>query len=164
MRTDCTIDKQQVICRNASTLGYGKYKAQVGDVIAWRDSTEGDTRIGRMIGRIKYAPSLMGDKGPVRNYILAVQLGMEMTSISERWVNPDSVYSVQSIRDHRAVTEYFLSDQMVKAQVHEVRTAASEMWSTLDKYRAWRGKLDRDIAEYESRTPAVSQSTPEVSK
>jgi hypothetical protein len=136
MRQDASIDKKQVRCPNASHLGFDKQVAQVGDIVQW--NIDGDNaRIGRMIGRIAYAPMLAGDVRPIQNYILVLALAPDMSYTCERWVNPADVTRVQAIREQRAVMEYFLSDQVVKAPIAEVRAAASEMWTTLTRYRTW---------------------------
>lgn len=149
MRTDAIIDKQQVRCPHASTLGFGKWKAQVGDIVHF---TEGNTqRIGRMIGRVKYAPNLQGGK-PLRNFILAVVL-FDLDHTGERWIDPETVTRVESIREHRMVTEWFLSDQMNKASIDEIRRCVSAGWNNLDRYREWKRKLEQDQKDFYSRHP-----------
>lgn len=155
MRKDVIIDRQQVRCKNASHLGFDKAKAQVGDIVIYRDDND-TSHIGRMIGRIRYAPGI-GGSPVIRNHILAVVLGERIDCTFERWINPDSVISIQSIRNHRDIMTWFLSNQMVSAPLQEVRECAAEMWSTLDAYRAWKNKRDLDIAEYESRHSEVSE-------
>lgn len=136
MRTDATIDKKQVKCPNASMLGYGKWKAQVGDLIHFQDQST--RRIARMIGRIAYAPGLMDDNKPIRNYILAVAITGDMLDHShERWINPADVLRVESIRNQAEVIAYLLSDEMVKAPIDEIRRCSSEGWSSLTAYRNW---------------------------
>lgn len=137
MRTDVTIDRKQVRCPNTSHGGYDKYKAQVGDIVLFNES--GHSLVGRMIGRIVYAPPC-GETPAIRNYILVIALSQDMTFSMERWVNPADVMRVQAPRSHKQVMDYFLSDQIVKAPVSEVRAAASEMWTTLDQYLEWKIK------------------------
>lgn len=98
MREDVTIDRQLVHCPNASTLGYGKYRAQVGDWITYREMyTDGsfNERVGRMIGRIAYAPPC-GETPAIKGFILAAVLTCEMTSVAERWINPADVMRVHA--------------------------------------------------------------------
>jgi hypothetical protein len=94
MRTDCTIDKRQVRCPNACTIGYGKWRAQVGDLLTFQDGAQ--IRCGRMIGRVHYAPAISGETHPVRDYILVVGLSTALDHTFERWVNPVDVTYVSS--------------------------------------------------------------------
>lgn len=148
MRTDATIDKRYVRCPNTSHLGYDKWCAQVGDIINWTES--GETRIGRMIGRVHYAPPC-GEIPAIRDYILVVGMAQDLTHTFERWVNPVDVTRVQAIRNHAEILEWFLSDDMVRAEVGEVRRALEWGGSGLKPYRAWRTKLDWDIARMENK-------------
>ncbi len=94
MRTDITIDGRQVRCPHASTLGYGKWKAQLGDWVSWTQPTDGDhgvNNIGRMIGRVAYDP-----QGECTGWIVVLSLGMEMTTVFERWVRPEWVFQVHA--------------------------------------------------------------------
>lgn len=156
MRHDVVIDKRQVRCPNASHLGFDKIHAQVGDVVTFRYDGDGTSAVGRMIGRIQYAPPLQGDKGPIVNYLLLVVLSGDMTHTYERWINPNHVTRVQAIREQRQVTEWFLSDLMVSASVDEVRESTEQGWSTMLEFRKWKAKRDADIAELEAR-PMCSQ-------
>ena len=88
MRTDCTIDGKQVICRNATLLGFATCKARVGSYFVYHDGTE--QRMGRMLGRVAYAPALQGDTKPIVNHILAM-VWFPMGHCCERWINPADV-------------------------------------------------------------------------
>jgi len=92
MRTDTIIDRKLVKCPNASTLGYGKWKAQFGDIVLWKDS-EG-IHIGRVAGRIQYAPALGSETPAIRNHLLIVALSRNHTFPMERWVDPQEVIEV----------------------------------------------------------------------
>jgi hypothetical protein len=152
MRTDVRIDKQQVQCPNASHLGYDKWRAQVGDIITFREADQ--LRIGRMIGRIAYAPNLNGGRS-LRNYILAVVLDNHTLSHTcERWINPADVVRIQSIRNQWQVLDWFLSDDMISAPVNEVRESTAGGWSTLYAHRNWKANIARDREEYDKRHPA----------
>lgn len=99
MRTDATIDKRQVWCPNTSTIAYGKYRAQLGDWVSWNypnaDGSKGVNMIGRMIGRVKYAPAL-GESPEIKNWIEVLTLTMELTSVHVRWVDPAWVRQVHA--------------------------------------------------------------------
>ena len=140
MRTDAVIDRVQVICRGASTLGYGKWKAQVGDLILFRQFKEDTTlTLGRMIGRVHYAPALEGDSKAVHDHILCLCINSMLDYTFERWVDPANVVIVHPMDTHsphrRDVVMSFLSDDLIKAGVEEVREMMSARWSTLEGYR-----------------------------
>lgn len=101
MRTDATIDRKQVICRKSSHLGYSKVTARTGDIIVYVES-ENVSRVGRVIGRVAYAPPLSGDAQPIRNYLVVASLSNDLTFVGERWVNPEDVSQVFAVRagDH----------------------------------------------------------------
>jgi hypothetical protein len=141
MRQDANFDRRQVVCKHATHLGYGKVNAQVGDLILTNDGL-----LARMIGRITYAPTLEPAGKPIRNWILAVAMtGQMLEHTSERWIDPETVTRVESIRNQTDVLAWFLSERMTKAPIDEVRRCASEMWSTLDAYRAYM-KESRQVA------------------
>lgn len=140
MRTDAVIDKRAVRCPNATLGGYNKWRAQVGDLIWYK---EGGVYSGpaRMIGRIKYAPSLGApETQPIRDHILVVQLGADLTYCMERWINPKDVTLVLAPSNQLDVMAYFMGPDMLTAPMDEVRRAASELWSTLGAYREWKQK------------------------
>lgn len=89
MRNDVIIDKKQVICRNSSLLGYSTCKVRFGMIVRYKNG-EFDNMIGRVAGRIAYAPAL-GETPVIRNWILVMALGPNLTYAMERWVNPDDV-------------------------------------------------------------------------
>jgi len=134
MRTDATIDRQGVICRNADRTGYGKFTAQVGDILWWRINGEGNTSVGRVVGRIAYAPALDGDREPIKSYILVGRLSSDMTYVSEAWINPADVWKVEEPRHQLDTMKWFLSDTIVKEDIGMVRRCLSELWSTWDKF------------------------------
>lgn len=155
MRTDVTIDKKQVHCPNTSRLGFDKSKAQVGDLILF---SEGERIItARMIGRIAYAPQC-AETPPIRGWILAICLNDSLDHTFERWVNPADVLRVEPLENEsihrRAVTEYFLSDELTQAPINEVRRSTTDGWSTLAKYRAEVAKRAADLADFERRHPS----------
>lgn len=135
MRTDATIDRRQVRCPNASYLGYDKWIAQVGDLIRFNEGAE--TRVGRMIGRVAYAPRLDGDSAPVKDYILAAVLSPTLDYVAERWVNPADVVQVQPIRGQAETMQWFLSTDMTRQPVGLVRLCISELWSSFNAFMTW---------------------------
>lgn len=145
MRHDVTIDKRQVTCPNASVIGYGKRNAQVGDVIRFEEN--GIPRIGRMIGRIAFAPAICGEKKHIEGYILAVCLGIELTHLAERWVDPATVTYVTPLWNQAEVCAEFFSDKLTKTPLEIVRAAASELWSTVSAYIKWRKDVGLEVAK-----------------
>lgn len=85
MRTDVIIDRKQVYLPNVSTIGYYKIKAQFGDMIRTKDY------IGRVIGRISYAPKLSTNDPDVRGWLVCLVFGSNFTFPMERWINPAEV-------------------------------------------------------------------------
>ncbi len=161
MRRDATIDRRFVRCPKASTLAYGKWRAQVHDWIVWRypesDGTPGDgPHIGRMIGRIAYAPSL-GETGQIKDWILVLALSSDHTHAYERWIDPAWVSQVNGPHeDIAAFLTWFASPTL--PDVHWLRHAGE--YGTLSANQAtdepWRtqwsfaGKLTH-FAEYWER-------------
>lgn len=89
MRADAQIDRKQVLCPNVSHLGYDKYKAQFGDIVLFIQNDR--AQVGRVIGRVHYAPALEGDTRPIRDYLVVAALSDDLTHVGERWVSPDEV-------------------------------------------------------------------------
>lgn len=96
MRTDVKLDKKQVICRYASTLGFSKNILSCGDLFIYRTDNS-DTATCRMLARIKFAPAIGEDKAPIKNWICAMQLSTCATFTYERWVNPDWITEIPPI-------------------------------------------------------------------
>jgi len=150
MRTDAIIDRRQVRCPKASTLGYGKWKAQVGDLVLFTEGQQ--TRTGRMIGRIHYAPAC-GESPIIRDYLLVVCLNDSLDHTFERWVNPADVQRVEALREQQPVMAYFLSADLVKSPIDEVRRSTTDGWTTLAKYRAYMAERAAQDAAFERRHP-----------
>lgn len=96
MRTDCRIDGQQIWCPNASTFGYGKTIARVGDWITYRMPDDDREFTGRMIGRVAWAPSLQADEAAWDGAAVVMVLGMDLTHGFERWVRPEWITHVHA--------------------------------------------------------------------
>ena len=152
MRTDAQIDRKQVYLPNASTLGFGKWKAQHGDVVLY---TQNDQNcIGRVAGRVHYAPSLEPNEKPIKDYLLVIQLGSRLDFSYERWVNPADVTECFDPHNEycriQEVLAFMFSKDFKKESVETLRRFAGE-WSTPAKMREWQSKRDADIKEYNSR-------------
>lgn len=89
MRTDVTIEiADMVTCRNASTLGFGKWNASNGDFIKSKYYPQ---YVFRVIGVIKYIPG----EGNLEDYKL-VCIGIDPLEgfFVERWIPTDDVTRV----------------------------------------------------------------------
>jgi len=152
VRTDATIDRRQVRLPNASTLGYGKWKAQVGDLVVFKE-TEHHYSHGRMIGRVHYASGHDGQ--PIRDYILVIVLNETLDHTYERWVNPKDVVSCYTLQtentDRRKVCEYFLSDELVKSPIDEIRRSTEYGSATVYKYRKAMAQRKAEQEDFERR-------------
>ena len=92
MRTDAKLVRRPVKV-GPLTPGYGHGPANPGDWVCWRDDT--GEHAGRMIGAIS-APSL-GESPAVDGFLCVALFSPEFLSVSERWINPASVYCVRSL-------------------------------------------------------------------
>jgi len=138
MRTDAQIDKRQVLCKGADCSGFGKIRAQVGDILRYGYGEIGFTHTGRMVGRVHYAPALSGDKGPIRDWILVAELCNSFDQVYERWINPLWVGRIVALSDkHKAALKWFLSEDMVKQDQAIVRSCLSDGWSSFEAYLAY---------------------------
>ena len=95
MRTDATIDGRQVRVPNASHLGYDKWTAQVGDWIVWTYPDSQSDLIGRMTGRVHYAPAC-GESAPIADWLEVLQLSDDHTHAYIRWIDPQWVTRVHA--------------------------------------------------------------------
>jgi hypothetical protein len=99
MRTDAKIDRYSVTCPNASQLGYHKVKAEFGDIVVYRERFQDGNdppRVGRVAGRVHYAPALEPNEEPIEDYLLVIVLADDLSFCFERWINPTDVVSVHS--------------------------------------------------------------------
>jgi hypothetical protein len=106
MRTDATIDGKQVICRNASLLGYSTRRARVGCFFVYYEE-DGSNHVARMLGRIAHAPGLPPERKPIKNHILAMALMSWAQSAAERWIDPATVIAVYEKPPTRLAAFFF---------------------------------------------------------
>lgn len=145
-RTDVEIDRKQVYCKNASTLGYGQSKARFADFVTF---SEGDkVMFGRIAGRVTITSAL--EYGKV--YLLVVTVGQDHSHAFERFVSPEDILTITRPADFDAsALTYLLSDDFTKHDTDTYRQTYSEGWSTPVKYLAWREKQAQERKEYEQR-------------
>lgn len=120
MRTDARIDRKQVRLPNASHLGFGKGRAQLGDWVTWK--TDGNEGFGRVAGRVAYAPAICEDKEPIRGWLLVMAFFCENTTVGERWVNPEWVTRCTPANDHTLeLWKFMQSDEFVYCPADQLR-------------------------------------------
>lgn len=127
MRTDVRIDRKQVKLPNSTNLGFGKWKAQFGDVVRFDES--GHDMYGRIIGRIAHAHRPDGDPD-VRGWLVVIALGSNLSFPMERWVNPADVrecFNPQAFggRDMAKFLAFFFGPEFRKQKTEVLRA-----WST----------------------------------
>lgn len=83
-RTDCERDNVRVICRNASTLGFGQRNCKRGNWIEFE--VDDHKYVGRAIGRVICEG---------REYIEAAVATLSFSAAHIRWVEPASVREVR---------------------------------------------------------------------
>lgn len=99
MRTDVHVDGRQVNCakhaKRLCTLGFGQWRARVGDWIQWRYPEDTETHVGRMIGHIAHVPRLTAEDRPYPHGVLVVlELSLTHFSCFERWIDPADVVQI----------------------------------------------------------------------
>jgi len=85
-------DRKQVICRNASCIGYSSNIARPGYWIRYNVGESGSqwaiNRLGRVLGRIAHADA---DGNDCRGFLAVMRLAVSGTAAFVDWVNPDMV-------------------------------------------------------------------------
>lgn len=139
MRNDAIIDRKQVICRNASLIGYSHCTVRFGDIVIYKNG-DFDRMIGRVAGRIKYAPGF-DDTPTIRNWLLVIALGSDLTFGMERWINPDDViqaYDPNNPERYKSVVEFissFFSPDWKKHSVQDLRAYCEYGSNTPEDYK-----------------------------
>lgn len=135
MRIDARIDKRKVRCPNVPQTGTSKPFAQVGDIVEFESF--GRPRIGRMVGRIAYAPRC-GETPELHDYLLVATLGERLTHIAERWVNPSDVTDVHTVENQAEVVASLFAPTFTRYPLDDIRHALSGLWSTMENFVTWR--------------------------
>ncbi len=86
--------RQSQYLPNASTLGYGKYRAQVGDWVTFKAGDQ--LQIGRMVGRVKDTDPIATEERRPIGFLAVLTLSMELTHAYVRWVDPADVTEVHA--------------------------------------------------------------------
>ena len=143
MRTDATFDRKQTYCPNTyPTLGYGKYKAQFGDCLLYKENlTNGDynMRLARVAGRVDYAPAIGEDSTPTRDYVLVITMSDDLTFVMERWIAPEDIIRVwdpnHKDRNIEQLIQFFFSPAFKQESIETLRQWSASGYSTPDKMR-----------------------------
>lgn len=140
MRTDIITDSRQVICKNASHIGYSTHKVRVGDFVLWDEN--GYRQKGRMLARITWTAT----EGKCR-YIVVARLSHDCTFVGERWIKPEDVveaypqaYYVEKVKE---AMRMFLGGELrkrAKRDITDTRRCVGELWSSFVKYDEWKRK------------------------
>lgn len=83
--------RRKTLLRNASTLGYGKYKASCGDYVWWPvplDNGNTIPQMARVMGQLVTNDNQGTD---CRGYLVVATIGEDSRFGYERWVKPDEV-------------------------------------------------------------------------
>lgn len=145
-----TYSTKQVICKNASGIGYSQNKARPGYWIAWND---GNTpRIGRVMGRIDRTDGV--NPLDCAGYIAVMRLFMECTHAGVSWVDPATVTHCYA-KAPADLLQWITGDAWVKSPKDIARLVAmSEHGTTSESFIATRNDPDK---AYNARAAYIDQ-------
>lgn len=145
----CKIDRRQVICKNASTLGSFTSKVKPGYWITWFDSYK--VRCGRVIGRITETDYLeVGERYKVR--LAVMEFWVDTAHCSVVWVDPDTVQTALPTAPAQLLA-WLTSEEFLKTDPHKL--IAMAYYGTLsERYIASRDDPDK---AYNARPEYVDQ-------
>jgi hypothetical protein len=90
---------------NASTIGYGKYRAESGDFVSFTVAPD-DVRYGRVVGRV--AETAEDGLEDCAGFLEVVMLGSTLDFAARNWVDPkDVTYCTGPERAHTFLTKFF---------------------------------------------------------
>lgn len=98
--------RREVKLPNASTLGYGRWKARAGDFIVYKEQhsvsvpAEEHSRLARVIGQITSVEGRTDD--PCVGFLVVLAVDDEAAYGYERWINADDVTECRSPEHARA--------------------------------------------------------------
>lgn len=99
-----TLTRRQVVCPNATLLGYSKGTARYGDIVAYQFPDGTQTFTGRMLGRIdapaEYHPTTKETIPACKGWLCILTFNETLTGAYPRWVNPAWVRDVRSMPQH----------------------------------------------------------------
>ena len=145
-------DMRQVVCRNSSLIGYSTNIAKPGYWIASRSDVEGETRLGRVLGRIAETDRLGGTD--CVGWLAVVGLGIEATHAFVRWINPADVIACYE-KSPAALLSWLTGDEWVRSKRDIARLVAMSEYGTMsEKFIASRNDPDK---AYNARQEYVDQ-------
>jgi hypothetical protein len=143
-------DMKQVVCRNASCIGYSSNIAKPGYWIAYGAAGGG---LGRVLGRIAEA-DYKHDSVSVVGWLAVMVLGMEATHAWVRWVNPADVTACHA-KPPAALFAWLAGDEWVKSKADIARLIAmAQHGTTSESFIASRDDADK---AYNARPEYVKQ-------
>lgn len=146
MRNDCTIDGRAVLCPNASLIGYGKARAQVGDFVVYGSDYDNERLLARMLGRVTYLENVNG-RVVENRAILGMVLSDTGAYAFERWIDPAHVRRVTAAHPgNAAFAAVFFAEKLP----YDVRTMRRliEHGTMSDRYV---GNMLARVAEWKAR-------------
>lgn len=150
MRT-ATYDRKSVICKNASTLGYGVQTAKPGSWISFytdgRYSSQRSQSVGRVLGRVASVNSPDGEDKTVVGHLLVMKLDVSTFSSYPAWINP---LDVTNCRDRPPVElmRWITGDEWVSKDADILRMLRmSDYGTTSEEYIASRNDDDKPYNE-----------------
>jgi len=141
MRNDIKIDRKQVRCKKSSTLGFSKKTLRVGERFKFLDVSDGDVKVGRMIGRVaSHAAGIGLEQDEVAGSIVAIVMALDLQSFQYRWVWPDNVISTVSDKgEYDNALEYVTEFLTLDIKKHDPRKLVAFLesgYSTVEKFDA----------------------------
>jgi hypothetical protein len=121
----CTIFQRKTgYLKRASTLAYGKYVAEPGDIVAWCEEPDGPTRhMGRVIGTVDSPPRRTGnpdyDAEAVKGWLCVMRFDPDLTHAYPVWVDPDMVTKAESCPKGNLIA-FLLSDEFHELTVDDL--------------------------------------------
>lgn len=120
----CTISqKKSRYLKNASTLGYGKYKVEPGDLITWCYGDDSVLHTGRVMGLVDAPARRTGvpehDAEAVKGWLCVMRFDPDMTHAYPVWVNPDDVTSAKACPGGKLVA-FLLSDEFQTMEIDDL--------------------------------------------
>jgi hypothetical protein len=95
-RRGATYTDKPIFCKNASTIGFGKYSASRGDMVEYYYELNDGSREyhwGRMLSRVD-SPELSKEIPKVKEHLCVVEFAWGGQIGFVRWVNPDHVTTI----------------------------------------------------------------------
>lgn len=144
----------KVYIPNATTLGYGKYNAEPGDFLSWRDPLQNgdrsDMRYGRVLGRVSsHDATSLGARKDFTGHIAVLWFHSNFAHASMRMVDPEHVVECYDPNAGKSNLGKFLNF-MVSVDINPAnikRLMEAERYGSLDAHY-----VNNAIARVEERS------------